>query len=121
MYSMRREGDQSPHSYKEYLANRLTRGRWFPKFVDFSRVFNPAESDLLLEVISLGRTRADGHGWIPASPSFLEDLLGIEVGEQASILARLQQLGIVEVREHNRGRTIRIDCQRLEEVVEGNK
>jgi len=113
-------GHKPSHDYKAYLAKRTRQGHYFPKFLDYCKAFSPSQSDLLLHLINFGKVRADQNGWIMATPQFLQNGLGLSTEEQAEVIARLEERGVLDVQVRPTGRYLRPNIVAIERSIKGD-
>jgi hypothetical protein len=109
------------HDYEAYLDAVRRRGNWCVLPLAWCRIFGTDVSALLSHLMSVGKARADGEGWVPVTPAFLKSGLGISYREQDTYLARLCGEGLIEVDQRAfKGfavRHIRVNTHRLEQLV----
>lgn len=106
------------YDYKRYLDSKIRKGNWFAKPRDYLAIFSCRESDLLLHLMNVGRPMQD-RGWIPATVKFLRQGIGLDAAIQDQLIARLQSRGVLEVEYRGRVRYLRVDYDRVEELIAG--
>jgi hypothetical protein len=119
--NVQRNGSTTNNPYATYLSERTGRGGWSHRFHDYRPAFTSEEGDLLGFLLNLGRNKADTEGWILAQPHFIEDWLHMEDEQQAALLTSLADKNVVEVETRKGRRVVRIDVERIENLIEESR
>jgi hypothetical protein len=107
------------YDYSGCMDLVMRAGNWIPVPRHLSKALSPAAAILVMHILSTGKVRASGSGWVPATAAYIDIGIGLSSDQQDRILARLEARGIVEVvtRGTPRIRQIRVDTARLRTIL----
>ncbi len=104
--------------YGRYLDDRARKGGFYHVFRDYIRAMTLEEANLVLHIANVGRAKSDAEGFVLCTPRFQADGLGLSRPDQDRILGSLSERGIIEVQVQDGRRYVRIDLDRIEELIE---
>lgn len=106
-------------AYKALLQAVQRKGHYFIVPRRLSRSIGINKASVLMYLLNVGQANANAHGWIMATPRFIEKGVGIPEERQERMLMGLQRDGLLEFDRRGGKQWVKINGQRVLEVLQG--
>jgi hypothetical protein len=113
-----RKGTDHRAAHRAFLRQLTAGGDYVPLKRRYARALGLSATALVLQVSNVAQAKADDAGFIWAEEEFIENGIGLGPKGQERALAKLQALKIAEVEFRGGRRYVRLDLDRLQQVVE---
>jgi hypothetical protein len=115
--ALKTNGKPRSWDYKGFVDDLLRKGGWFPKPRSFLKVFSSRQSDLVLHLLSVGKSKRDASGWLMCTEGFIFEGLNISADIQRKLFRSLVEMGVVEVSYRGTARFVRLDIEAIKKLL----